>query len=172
MPFKTGQNSPLGMPNFQSVPPDTSPQTPIGNIVTAYDDVLGFAEFIYLPGAANVAANDLVAYDLNPAGPTVTRAVAGAGFSNSGRPLATPLVALGAGTFGWYQISGVAIVNAIAGSTANSPVYMSATTGSITTTAAAGAQLVGARTNTAVGTPAAGKAYVTLQRPCAQTQIT
>jgi hypothetical protein len=159
------------MPNWQPTAIDASPVTPIGNIVTAYDDTLGFGEFIYLPGVASLAIGDVVGYDLNPAGPTVVRS-SNANSNNTGRALAVAINTVLAGQYGWFQISGAAIVNVVAGTAAGNPAFVSATTASLQSTAIAGAQILGARINTAVGTPAAGKAYVTLARPCMQTQIT
>lgn len=169
MVWKTGANSPLGVSAPTGVA-DTVQQHLVGTIAKFYDDVFGEGEFIYLPGAANVAAGDIVLYDLSPAGATVTRHSNATG-SNSGRPVAFALGATGAGTWGWYQISGLAIVSAVAGVVAG--VMMgTATTGSVGNTADAGDQILGARISSAVGTPAASKAYATINRPCVQGQIT
>ncbi len=109
-------------------------------------------------------------YDLLPSGPTTARAVETT-FANSGRPVAVAMAATVAGMFGWYQISGIAAVNATAASAAGA-MNLTATAGSVNSAANAGDQVVGARLSSAVGTPAAGKAYATLNRPCMQTQIT
>lgn len=170
MTFKTGSNERLGAAGFNTTDVDTVARVPVGTIIKAYDDTQGEGEFIYLPGAANVAAGDAVLYDLNPAGVTVTRHSNATG-SNSGRPVAFAVNAVGAGSFGWYQITGCAIVSAVAGVVAG--VMMgSATTGSVGNAADAGDQILGARISTAVGTPAANKAYATINRPYVQGQIT
>jgi hypothetical protein len=104
-----------------------------------------------------------------PGAPVVARLAAGAG--NSSALVGVASAAIGAGQFGWYQVSGVAEVNAIAGVVAG-PVYASATPGAVTSAAAAGQQILGARAVTAVGVPAAGKAYVALNNPFMQGQIT
>jgi hypothetical protein len=167
MVWKTGTNSPLGLsaPNGVADPTQINPN---GTTAKFYDDVWGEGEFIYLPGVASCAAGDLVAYDLLPTGVTVTRAT---GLANSGRPLAVALGATAAGQWGWYQIGGVAIVNAVAGATAGTAV-LSATTAQVQTTHIAGSQILGARLSSAVGTPAANKAYMTLNRPHMQGAIT
>lgn len=170
MPFKTSYNAALGQPAFNLAGVDTTPRIAIGKIERGYDDLLGEAEFIYLPGVAGTLAGDHVTYDLLPGGPTSTRSTA-AGQANSGLVSAIALAAVPAGSYGWYQISGVAVANVIAG-TAVGRAFLSATAGSLTSTAAAGAQLLGARISSAVGTPAPGQAYVTLNRPAVQGQIT
>ena len=174
MPWKTGRNNPaLGVPPMLGTPsgtPDTSAQVPVGTIAVFEDEVQRYGEFIYLPGALSVGAADAVAYDLSPAGASVLR-LSNANASNSARPVAWAVQALGAGTFGWYQISGLAIVNVNAGAVAG-PMFASVTAGSVTHTPDAGDQIAGARLSSAIGTPAAGKAYATINRPRMQTQIT
>lgn len=170
MAFKTSYNAALGQPNFTLAAVDTVKAVAVGTIVKGYDDTLGEAEFIYLPGLAATVAGDMVAYDLNPAGPVTTRSLA-ATHANQGTPLAVAVAAVLLGQYGWYQISGVAAVNAIA-ATAAGRAFVSATAGQLTSVAAAGAQIIGARISTAVGTPAAGQVYLTLNRPATQSQIT
>jgi hypothetical protein len=170
MTSKTASNAALGVPGFVLAAVDVTPKVPVGTIAKAYDDTLGEAEFIYLPGAANVAAGDLVVYDLLPSGPSVTRTTVAAQ-ANSGQPVAVALTAIGAGSYGWYQISGVAIVNVTAASAAGK-MMLTATAGSANSAATAGSQVLGARLSSAIGTPAAGQAYATLNRPSVQTQIT
>lgn len=170
MPFKTSYNAPLGQPAFDLKGVDTVARMAIGSVMKVYDDLLGEAEFIYLPGVAGTLAGDHVVYDLLPGAPTSTRSTA-AGQANSGSVSAVAQAAIGAGQFGWYQISGVAIVNVVAGTVAGRA-FLSATAGQLTSTAAAGAQLIGSRISSAVGVPAAGQAYVTLNRPAVQGQIT
>lgn len=173
MGFKTGPNAALGVPAITGTPagtPDTSPVVPVGTIVTMVDEVQGPAEFIYLPGVAALAANDLVVYDLLPGSVSVARAVNNT-FANSGRSVAVAVAALTAAQYGWYQISGVAIVNAVAGTVAGVAMN-TVTTGQVGNAADAGDQILNARISSAVGTPAAGKAYMTLNRPFIQGQIT
>ena len=89
-----------------------------------------------------------------------------------GQPLAVAMSANLAGSYGWYQISGEAVV-ATNGTLAAGPgpVFL-AGSGQITSTAAAGAEIENAVNVTATGTPSAGFAIVTIDRPFAEGQIT
>jgi hypothetical protein len=171
MAWKTGLNAPLGLPNaIQPITPDPAPVVPVGTVAGFVEDTLGPANLIYLPGIANVAAGDVVAYDLYPGSATVTRIVS-PGNANNGRSVAVALAPVGTGQYGWFQLSGVAIVNAIAGVVAG-VAFLSATAGSLGSAVIAGSQILGARMSSPVGTPAAGKAYMTLYNPFIQGQIT
>lgn len=171
MGIRTSFNAGLGVPNLNLLDTDAVAKYPIGTIVRGWDDVLNIEnEYIYLPGVAATVANDVVVYDLAPAGPTTTRLVNNAQ-NNSGRPVAVALAASVATMYGWYQISGLATVNATAASAAGA-MNATATAGSVNSAADAGDQIIGARLSTAVGTPSAGKAYATISRPCMQSQIT
>ncbi len=170
MPFKTSYNAGLGIPRLDLQDTDLTPKFAIGAVVKGVDDTLGEAEFIYLPGAANTVIDDAVVYDLAPGAQATTR-LANNAQNNTGRPVAVAKGACLAGMYGWYQISGVCIVNATAASAAGA-MFTTATAGSVNSAADAGDQILGARLSTAVGTPAAGKAYATLNRPCMQGQIT
>lgn len=170
MTFKTSYNLGLGMTGLDVNSVDTVAKVPVGTLIRAYDDTQGEGEFIYLPGAANVAQGDAVIYDLTPGAQSVTRHSNATG-SNTGRPVAFAVQACGAGQFGWYQIGGCALVSAIGGTVAG--VMMgTATTGSVGNTADAGDQILGARILTAVGTPSANKSYALINRPFVQGQIT
>jgi hypothetical protein len=141
----------------------------VGSIATFVDDILGSAEFVYGAGVIGTLIGDWVALTPIPGAPVSTRVVAGA--ANSSSQVGVASAAIGAGQFGWFQISGVAEANGIAGVVAG-PVYASATPGAVTSAAAAGQQVLGARAVTALGVPSAGKAYVSLNRPFLQGQIT
>jgi hypothetical protein len=171
MPYKPSPNEGLGIPAPLGTPsgtPDIVAQVAPGTIVKMTDEVLGHGEFIYLPGVAACVAGDVVAYDLSPFGVATIRAT---GIGNSGRPIAIALANCVAGQFGWFQVAGVAIANCVAG-TAIGATFISGTTGQVQSTAIAGQQVLGSRTSSAVGTPAAGKCYLTLNRPNMQSQIT
>lgn len=170
MTFRSGMNAGLGGQAFSLAAIDTVAKYPVGTVVQGYDPVLGYGEFIYLPGVAAIALGDAVLYDLNPAGPTTTRHSNATG-SNSGRPVAFAVTACVAGEFGWFQIGGTAIVSTVAGTVAGN-MMGAATAGSVGNTVDAGDQILGARISTAVGTPAANKSYATLNRPSVQGQIT
>lgn len=176
MAWKTGPNSPLGVSNANPAIPDT-PTTapypyvlPLGTIATFFEDTQGPAELIYLPGIANLVSGDVVEYDLTPGAQLIVRHSNATG-SNSGRPIAVAVGAPQAGQYGWFQISGVAIVNVTAGSAVGAA-FATATAGSLNSAADAGDQIMNTRLVTAIATPAAGKAYLMLNRPCVQGQIT
>lgn len=169
MAFKTSTNSALGVPAIALYGVDSIARLPIGTIARGVDDVLGEAEFMYLPGSAGVIAGDVVVVDLSPGAASVGRAQAGT-HNNLGMPLAVAVAATPAGSFGWFQISGCAIANVTAG-TAAGRMFLTDTAGSVTSGATAGAQVISGRISSAVGTPAAGQSYVTINRPCVQTQI-
>jgi len=169
MVWKTGANSPMGI-SAPTGTADTVQVNAVGTIAKFYDDAFGEGEFIYLPGVASCAAGDAVLYDLLPSGPTTLRHSNATG-SNTGRPVAFALGATVAGQWGWFQVSGVAIVSAVAGTVAG-VMMASATAGSVGNTADAGDQILNARISSAVGTPAANKSYATINRPFVQGQIT
>lgn len=171
MAWKTGPNSPLGVANGNPSTPDASAVTAVGTIREFLEDAAqGPAELIYLPGVASLAAGDIVIYDLSPGAQSVTRHSNATG-SNTGRSVAVAVGAPQAGQFGWFQIGGVALVNTVAGQVAGN-VMATATAGSVGNTADAGDQILNARLLTARGTPAAGQAYMQVNRPFVQGQIT
>jgi hypothetical protein len=151
---------------------DTTKRHAFGRRVRATDPTYGEGEFIYLAGVAGTVVGSVVTFGGNAAGvPTgqTTLAPATAGLA---APLAVAMSANVAGQFGWYQVSGNAVA-ATNGTLAAGPgpVYL-AGAGQLTSTAAAGRQVMGAVNVTATGTPAAGQAVVELNNPNAQGQIT
>lgn len=170
MVWRPSYNAGLGIPDIQPATVDDTARYPIGTIVKAYDETQGEGEFIYLPGVASCAPGDMVEYDLTPGAQAVVRGT-NATSSNSGRPVAFAMGAIVATKFGWYQISGCAIVSTVAGTVAGN-MMATATAGSVGNTADAGDQVLSARILTAVGTPSANKSYAMIQRPFKQGQIT
>jgi len=147
-------------------------QHPLGTIVKAYDPTYGEGEFIYLLGVAATVVGSVVTYNGQSSGtPTFQTALAPA-TANLDQPLAVAMSANLAGQYGWYQISGAAVM-ATNGTLAAgpAPVYL-AGGGQVTSTAAAGKQVLNAQNVTATGTPAAGQAVVEINRPAAQGAIT
>lgn len=169
MAWKSGANAPLGYPVPGNV--DDTALVAVGTVAKFFDDAQGEGEFIYLPGVANTAAGDAVDYDLAPGAQSTTRHT-NATATNKGWPLAIASAAIVAAKYGWYQISGVAIVNVAAGFAAASAVFGTGTAGVLDDGADAGDQILGASGSSAIGTPAANKAYITLSRPFTQGQIT
>ena len=78
---------------------------PLGTVVSATDPTYGAAEFKYLLGVASTAVGSVVTYDASTY-QTVLSAVGG----NIPRPIAIAMSACVASEYGWYQISGVAVV--------------------------------------------------------------
>lgn len=172
MTFKSASNSALGNPLVNASYVDTVKRVPLGTICKMYDDTQGEGEFIYLPGLANVGVGTAVFYDLTPGAEAVVVADSDLHL-NKGWPLAVSVIAIAAGSFGWYQIGGVAKTAAVAGCAAGRA-FLDPTnvTGALDDTAIAGCQVLNARILTAVGTPAANFAYTYLNRPFVQGQIT
>jgi hypothetical protein len=138
---------------------DTVQKHEIGKRIRAKDsaNVSGEGEFIYLKGVAATVIGDLVIYDQRAN--TTTRAVAG-----SRGPAAVAMSANVANQFGWYQISGAAIVKSLAAVAGSSP-YVTATAGTVDDAVVATDKIDGARYKTADGTPSAGFAVLQLDRP-------
>lgn len=84
---------------------ETTAKHPLGTIVRGVDPTYGEAEFIYLLGVASTAVGSVVTYDASTY-QTVLCAVGG----NIPRPIAIAMSANLASQYGWYQISGVAVV--------------------------------------------------------------
>jgi hypothetical protein len=171
------QTSQLGIPPIAStlalsLAAGKSVPAKLGDVIRAVDPVYGAGEFIYLLGVVGTVIGSVVTWNGNAAGvPSYQTALAPA-TANLAQPLAVAMSANVAGQYGWYQISGNAVV-ATNGTLAAgpAPVYL-AGTGQLTSTAAAGKQVVNAQNVTATGTPAANQAVVEIARPFAQGAIT
>lgn len=171
MPYRMSTDNRLGVPDLQLYAVDTTPKVAIGTIIRAFDDtgVLGDGEFMYAQATVAVTAGQSVVFRN---GPNNAVALTASGtHANTGRPVCVALTDIPAGSYGWFQIAGVAIVNVTAAA-ADGRVYITATPGALSNAAVAGAQVQDAVFNSAIGTPAAGKAYMQLSRPSMQTQIT
>lgn len=89
-------------PNGSTTIP-TSPLKP-GMIVTATDPTYGTGEFILLMGVASTAIGSIVTFNTS----TFQTALAAVG-TNKPQPVAIAMAATAAATWGWYQISGIAV---------------------------------------------------------------
>lgn len=152
---------------------DTVQNHPFGKIVNAKDSTLGGGEFIYLKGVTGTAVGLVVNYKAD--GTTALGSTSGV--VEGGSPLAVAMSVCDATTkFGWYQISGNAVIlkTAVKVNPASPPrTYLSATAGRIMQTSVAGRQIIGARLNAATTvTSTTSTAIVTLNRPVQQGQIT
>ena len=131
----------------------------IGTRTKGYSSTYGEGEFIYLKGVAGTDIGEVVIYD--EYANTTALTVAG-----SRGPVAVAMSANVASQYGWYQISGAAVVKA-GTVVAGGAVYLTATAGSIDDAVVATDKVDGARVKTADGTPSAGFAVVMLDRPAA-----
>lgn len=161
---------PIGVSN-------TTAQHPLGKIVKAYDPVYGEGEFIYLLGVAATVVGSLVTYNGSATvngtvGTPTYQTTLAPSTANLAQPVAVSMGVNLAANYGWYQITGSAVV-ATNGTLAAGPgpVYL-AGAGQVTSTQAAGKQVLNAQNVTATGTPAAAQAVVEINRPFAQGQIT
>ena len=151
---------------------ETTAKHQLGTRVWANDPVYGEGEFIYLKGVASTVVGSVVTWDGASSGtPTYQTALAPA-TANLGQPLAVSMSANVAGQFGWYQIAGNAVVATNGTLVAGPGKVFLAGSGTVTSTAAAGTQVLAARNCTATGTPAANQAVIQIERPSAQGQIT
>ena len=129
----------------------------LGTVVKAVDSTYGEGEFVYLKGVASTAAGNVVVFDQK--GATTTRSVAGSRGS-----VGVAMSANVASQFGWYQISGSAVVTCGTVSAAKG-LYVTATPGSVDDAIVLGDLIVGAVSITANGTPATGQLVAQLSRP-------
>ena len=152
--------------------PGTVLEPQLGEIRLGWDPALGSAEFIYLKGVASLAVGDVVTY--NALTGATTR---WAGTANTGAPLAIAVSTPTASQYGWFQISGNAIVTCSGTVAAGDAAFYSATA-TVKTAAVNGKQVlncVAASANGAtVGTTtlASTQAVYTINRPFVQGQIT
>lgn len=156
-------------PNASSAAP-TPPLAP-GMVVRAQDPTYGDGEFILLLGVANTVVGSVVSYNATTYQTVLQTATLA---KNAGFPVAVAMSANGAGTWGWYQIGGNAVVKKeTIGFNPNVAVFFSATAGRVRSTASAGIQMLGARSaNLTTVVTTTSTVVITLDRPHAQGQIT
>lgn len=109
-----------GGPRFMET--DTTQRFPFGFRAKAFDPIHGYAELIYLSGAASTVAGDLVTY--NSFTGVTTR---GAATADTGFPIAFAISPCVAGQFGWYQVVGAALANNNGTAAVDSPAFQKAT---------------------------------------------
>ena len=102
---------------------DTTQNHALGTIVKAVDPTYGEGEFVYLKGLASTAVGSAVIFD-QYAG-TTTLATAG-----SRGPVGVAMSANVASQYGWYQISGSAVVKT-GTVAAGAPAYVTSTAGTL-----------------------------------------
>jgi hypothetical protein len=84
---------------------ETTAKHPLGMVVQAVDPTYGVGEFIYLLGVGSTVVGSCVNWDAS----TYQTALAVAG-NDISRPVAVAMAATVAAEYGWYQISGMAVV--------------------------------------------------------------
>ncbi len=150
---------------------DTTKKVPLGTIIRAYDPTYGEGEFIYLLGVNSTTTGDMVTYNTTTwqtALMTTTNA------ENKGVPLAVAMSANLSTYYGWYQISGNAVVKKTSVAvTPQVPIFISATAGKVKVLASSGQQILGAMTaNLTTVVTTTSTVVVTINRPHSQGQIT
>jgi len=144
-----------------------TPPAVLGQIERAFDPVYGAGEFILLVGVANTAVGSLVTYD----GTTYQTTLA-ATTANQARPVAVAMSANGAGSFGWYQIEGTAVVTKTAAKVNPTVAIGVVSTGKVGASAS-GKEILGARSaNAATVASATTTVNVVINRPHLQGRIT
>lgn len=154
--------------------PDTSvvrTAVPLGTIVKGVDPTYGEAEFIYLKGVDSTVVGSVVTYNTTT---YQTALVTVANGKNKGLPIAVAMSANVSSKYGWYQISGNAVVKKTSVAvTPAVPIFISATSGRIKVLASAGQQILGAQTaNLTTIVTTTSTVVVTIARPHTQGQIT
>lgn len=162
-------------PGMQKLTDGSSTQNhPLCTIIRAADDASsgqGMAEFIYLLGVASTVTGSLVKYNTTT-GQTALLSVANG--KNKGVPVAVAMRANVGGQYGWYQISGLALIKKTTVAASPSvPIFISATDGRMKVLASAGQQILGAQTaNLATVVTTTSTVTVLINRPFTQGQIT
>lgn len=149
----------------------TEQKHPLGTVVSGNDPTYGDGDFIYLLGVASTVVGDVVIYNATT---YQTVRTVGATHKNSGAPVAVAMSANVAAQYGWYQVSGNAVVKKTAVAvTPQVPVMLSATAGRVKVLTSAGFMIVGARSaNLTTTTSTTSSVVVTIARPHIQGQIT
>jgi len=138
-----------------------------GTVVKAWDPIYGEGEFIYLKGIGSTVVGSLVTYDVYLGLTALAPATGGNG------AVAVAMSANVANQWGWYQISGQAVVKAPNAAVVGAQVWMlAATPGSVDDAVVAGEQVLNATFSTTTGTPSSGLAVIAINRPFLQGGIT
>ena len=150
---------------------ETTQKHPLGTIVRAWDPTYGEGEFIYLLGVGSTVVGSVVKYNATS---YLTELITVSNGKNKGVPVAVAMSANVASQYGWYQISGNAVVKkTTVAVTPQVPIFISGTSGRIKVLASAGQQIIGAQTaNLTTIVTTTSTVVVTINRPSTQTQIT
>src|SRR5512146_1963721 len=144
----------------------------LGQIVQAVDadGTQGGAEFIYLLGLGSTVAGLAYTYD---AALGTTALLTASTTKANGRPFAVAMSANVANQYGWYQISGPAVIKKTAVKVSpNVALFQSGTAGRVMPTVTSGCQLLGVRSmNAATVASATSTITALISRPHAQGQV-
>lgn len=148
---------------------ETTQKHPLGTIVRGVDPTYGEAEFIYLLGVASTVVGSLARYNATTWQTTLAD---GAAAQRKATPVAVAMSANVAAQYGWYQISGLAVIKKDAVTfPANAPIFMG-TSGRIKVLQSGGRQILNATTaNLATVTSTTSTVTVAIDRPAMQGQI-
>lgn len=113
----------------------TTAVEPVLSTVKMFDPTYGAGEFIFLRGVASLAAGDIVTWDS-------TGQTTRAGTASRGQ-IAVAAAAVPAGSFGWFQRSGLALVNSGANAVASGAAIQCSGTATIDDTTTAGQYIDG-----------------------------
>ena len=144
---------------------------PIGTIVRAFDSNYGEGEFIYLPGGASITSVGLVvnwyANASLPATYTTKVAASTAAIGANTQLLAVSKSVAVAGTYAWYQISGLCSVRKIASiiSANRTALGLKTTLGRVGRGSASGKQILGMRNSFISVAAATSTMLAILDRP-------
>ena len=146
---------------------DTTQNHAIGTIVTGEDATYGGAEFIYLKGVDSTVAGSVVVYNTTTG--TTTLAPAG---TNKPQPIAIAMSANVADQWGWYQISGIAVVAKAATVSLAAGVAVGVQSTGVINATASGKEVEGALV-AAVASAATGRTsvQVVINRPAMQGRV-
>lgn len=149
----------------------TTQNHPLGTKVDATDPTYGAGEFIYMLGVASTTTGDVVTYNATTHQTALLTTTNG---ENKGVPVAVAMGANVASSYGWYQVSGNAVVKKTGVAvTPQVPIFISATAGKIKVLASSGQQILGAMTaNLTTIVTTTSTVVVTINRPHTQGQIT
>lgn len=147
----------------------TTKKHALGEIVKAVDSTYGMGEFIYLLGVASTEVGSLVKYNA-----TTYLTVLATNTTVQNVPVAVAMSANVASQYGWYQISGNAVVKKTGVAvTPQVNLFLSATAGRVKVAASAGLQVCAARSaNLTTIVTTTSTVVVTINRPHLQSQIT
>lgn len=147
---------------------ETTQKHPLGTVVRAVDPTYGEGEFIYLKGVASTAVGSLVTYNTS----SFTTALAPVG-ANKPQPIAVAMSANVADQYGWYQISGIAVMKKTCTVSLAADAKVGVLTAGLVAGSGSGKEILGALV-AAVASATAGRTtvQVVINRPHMQGRVT